>query len=162
MDGVDRLKEQLRGTTLKSLITSLAILAALFLTLGLLAYIVTEFFLDRLNDTALWMHRNLPWSIPVYLGLFTISMVLMLPSSPFAVALGYSYGFWVGLVIHMSAVFFAGNVIFHLSSTYFKDAMENQIRKSRKIGVIRQMVKGSGGFRVVVLSCQVFGSFSTF
>jgi uncharacterized membrane protein YdjX (TVP38/TMEM64 family) len=109
-----------------------------------------EYVIQRLTDLHGWVHTHPQSGIFVFIGIFVVAQLCMLPVSPLGMATGLFFGFWTGLFTLMIACAVGSSVNFLLVRWFARDFVRRKLQKNAKFCIIETAV-ATEGWRVVAL-----------
>ncbi len=91
------------------------------------------------------------WGVLAYVAAYVVGALCLVPGAVFTMGAGFAYGPWWGALLAVPAATFSSCVVFVLSRTVLRPAVEERIAASRRLRLLDRVIAVHGARAVVLL-----------
>ena len=103
---------------------------------------------DRLDELRDWIGTLGVLGPLVYIGIYVIATVAMVPGSLITIAAGVLFGSWVGIIVVSIASTLGASLSFLLGKYFARDAVERWMNRSEKFRKMEEFIESHGPLSV--------------
>lgn len=135
-----------------------------FSLLGVLAlagtFLALFTFSETVQEGALavleWFEEQGAWGMILYIGMYVVIVLLLVPAIIFTIGAGFVFGFWEGFVVVIASMAISAPIAFLLARYAFGERVRHRLREHPKLRVLNKGLEHEG-WKIVFLSRLIPG-----
>ena len=106
-------------------------------------------FLDNFSSVLFYLNSSL--GILLFIFIYVISVIFILPASWLSILAGFLYGTFVGSIVVFIAAFIGASISFFISRNFLAKRVNSLINKFSKLDLLENIVQ-KGGLKLIILT----------
>lgn len=103
-----------------------------------------------------WFDQRGAWGMLLYIGMYVIAVVLLVPAVILTLGAGFVFGFWGGMLVVVVSVAISAPAAFLLARHAFGGRIENRLKRHPRLQIINRGLRKEG-WKIVLLSRLIPG-----
>lgn len=103
-----------------------------------------------------WFENQGPWGMLLYVAMYVVIVLFLVPAIIFTVGAGFVFGFWKGFLVVIAAMAISAPIAFLLARYAFGGRVAQRLKEHRRLKMLNKGLEREG-WKIVLLSRLVPG-----